>query len=320
MDLLNIPDDSEDYEESSVSSKRPLFIALGVLLSFLALGTTLASNIFVNTGKNTEFGQGVGGYSACSSSMKVDPQNYFKNDPSSPIHILSGFKISNVPAACRNKLFVIRAFDNVNQNSLNINGRGPYNAFKFHFDNSAWQSDSGGCFQLTNGIVNSSTNNSVFANINLCISTDPSISMNSGDSRKIYKFTVETKENSVHVVNINYTRADTYTIGEIYNYGFNTYDDASLGGGSLDLHVDTDVTPNFELFVQVPISVYGNNSLGPTYYNVTFSSGSSCTYQGFSDIGANARSPEYNFLINPLGAKAVEYFCTVKGDDNLTVS
>ena len=73
--------DLEDSQAKRPASKKPLKLVLGmgVLVGTLALGSTFASNISLNSGANSEFGQGIATTAACDSNIEITPITEFKN-------------------------------------------------------------------------------------------------------------------------------------------------------------------------------------------------------------------------------------------------
>ena len=77
MSLLNFGDG--DHGPASPRSKKPLKLILGIgaLAGVIALGSTLAANINLNTGGAVEFGQGVAQATACDSNVTTSPVSSF---------------------------------------------------------------------------------------------------------------------------------------------------------------------------------------------------------------------------------------------------
>jgi hypothetical protein len=79
MSLLNF-----DNSESTPSrSKKPLklIIGVGALVGVIALGSTLAASINLNSGAPVEFGQGVSMATSCDNDITVTPQQSYSNAP-----------------------------------------------------------------------------------------------------------------------------------------------------------------------------------------------------------------------------------------------
>ena len=107
MTLLNFEDPSRSPRKSKIASapKKPLKLILGVgaLASVIALGSTLAANIDLNTGAPIEFGQGVAQTVACSGSnhsITITPKSTFRNAEGAGSYRFSSFEVSNIPASC----------------------------------------------------------------------------------------------------------------------------------------------------------------------------------------------------------------------------
>ena len=117
MPLLNF----EMSEPKHSGSKKPLKLILGIgaLVGTIALGSTLAASINLNSGDPVEFGQGVAQTTACDDQVKVTPVSSFSNSEE------SGFKFTAITLSeldgtiqedstdkgCASKTFTIKAYD-----------------------------------------------------------------------------------------------------------------------------------------------------------------------------------------------------------------
>jgi hypothetical protein len=108
-----------EFEASSAKGpapKKPLKLVLGagVLVGALALGSTFAANINLNTDNNVEFGQGVVTTTACDDDgITVTPFSTFINATGGGEHRLSSIRLSGIDSsdgACEGKTFRIRAY------------------------------------------------------------------------------------------------------------------------------------------------------------------------------------------------------------------
>ena len=108
-----------DFEYSGAktpASKKPikLFLGTGVLVGALALGSTFAANINLNTDNNVEFGQGVVTTTACDGNgITVTPYSTFINATGGGEHKLTSIRLSGIDSsdgACEGKTFRIRAY------------------------------------------------------------------------------------------------------------------------------------------------------------------------------------------------------------------
>lgn len=88
-------------------------MAVIALLGIGALGTTLASNISLNSGGPVEFGQGVVQATACDNEISITPYSEFVNQVGAGAHFLSSLKISGIDSSsnkCAGKRFLIKAY------------------------------------------------------------------------------------------------------------------------------------------------------------------------------------------------------------------
>ena len=119
MSVLNFSDGGR----SRAPKGKPVKIILGIgLLSItVALGSTLAANININSGP-VEFGQGVAQTVYCGSNaestLTVTPVSSFVNSANEGDFQLSGVQISNIPSECNGKDFIIKAYSGTEANPL----------------------------------------------------------------------------------------------------------------------------------------------------------------------------------------------------------
>lgn len=97
-----------------------VLLAIGGLASVIALGSTLAASINLNSGTPVEFGQGVAATTACtgSDSLIITPYSTFDNTENA--FSLTDIAISHIPDSCLNKDFLISAYSN--SGSLSLDG------------------------------------------------------------------------------------------------------------------------------------------------------------------------------------------------------
>lgn len=119
--------------------------ALGVtvLLGVSVLGTTLASNISLNSGGNVEFGQGVAMTAACDDSIVVTPISTFINSENATSHTFSGVQLSTIDSTsehCDGKDFIIKAYSNSSQQTIFSSGGTSYDTLRVY--------DNGGTFYV----------------------------------------------------------------------------------------------------------------------------------------------------------------------------
>ena len=108
--------DFKDSRAKGLATKKPLklFLGTGVLVGALALGSTFAANINLNTDNNVEFGQGVVTTTACDpDGITVTPFSTFINATGGGEHRLSSIRLSGIDSsegACEGKTFRVRAY------------------------------------------------------------------------------------------------------------------------------------------------------------------------------------------------------------------
>jgi len=103
-------------------SKKPLKLILGIgaLAGVIALGSTLAANIKLNSGAPVEFGQGVAQTTACDDRVVVTPSSTFINSAESAGFIFSSFSVTDISSACNGKIFTIKAYKNGQNSPLDL--------------------------------------------------------------------------------------------------------------------------------------------------------------------------------------------------------
>jgi hypothetical protein len=116
MSLLDL----NNGKTSSPRMKRAvkLWVGAGMMAAIVGIGSTLASSITINSGSDTEFGQGVQRTVYCGSeaqTLKVTPISAYKNksgntDPAGTFY-LTGIKVSDIPSACDGMNFVISMYN-----------------------------------------------------------------------------------------------------------------------------------------------------------------------------------------------------------------
>jgi len=92
--------------------KVALLASAGLAL-VATIGTTLAANINLNTGKPVEFGQGVAQATSCDHSILVTPNSSFDN--SLNLFTVSSIALSDIAATCMGKNFVVKLYGDASQ-------------------------------------------------------------------------------------------------------------------------------------------------------------------------------------------------------------
>jgi hypothetical protein len=96
--------------------KAVLLLAAGLAI-VAGIGTTLASNISLNSGTPVEFGQGVAQATSCDHSILVTPTSNFDN--SLDLFTVSNITLSDIAATCMGKNFVIKLYGDSSRTALN---------------------------------------------------------------------------------------------------------------------------------------------------------------------------------------------------------
>lgn len=150
MSFLNF--DSPDRESRGLKKSLKVIVGVGVISGALAIGSTLAANINLNSGAPVEFGQGMVQATACDDQITITPFSTFVNEVGAGNHLLTSLKISGIDSSsdkCSGKTFVIKAYGENEQLYL-FN----YSDSSIPFDedyNSIEVIDNGGVFNWVSG-------------------------------------------------------------------------------------------------------------------------------------------------------------------------
>lgn len=117
MSLLNFESSSPLRNGSNKPFK--LILSIGALVGTIALGSTLAASINLNSGGPVEFGQGVTQTTACDSQVEVTPISSFVNSDGSGDFKFSAITLSDLDGTdqaesspgCAGKTFTIKSYD-----------------------------------------------------------------------------------------------------------------------------------------------------------------------------------------------------------------
>ena len=183
--------DFNDAAPKSGGSKRSLkyLFGIGALVGVIALGSTLAASINLNSGAPVEFGQGVAQTVACDSDgITLTPYSTFYNDEEASNFYFSSIKVSGVSSNCSGITFKLRAYMNGNNDPLYWPSSPNGDSFEFGFTASGEWSYVASCMAITNGITNSTDNNSATINWSGCI---PEVSL----AGEVDRITLETSDN-----------------------------------------------------------------------------------------------------------------------------
>ena len=120
-------DDPESAKDRKSRVGTKLF-ALSLIGVVAILGSTLATNINLNSGQGIEFGQGLTQATSCDSKVKVKPVSSFTDNLWTEVggvdfhedgFIVSDFIVSDISNNCRGKQFVINAYGDTSSTPLN---------------------------------------------------------------------------------------------------------------------------------------------------------------------------------------------------------
>jgi hypothetical protein len=160
MSLLNFHDNSSNLKGEKKTLK--LLFGIGALVGVIALGSTLAASINLNSNGPVEFGQGIAQTVACDSDgITLTPYSTFNNDSQNSDFYFSSLEVANVSSNCSGVTFKLRAYMNGNNTPLAWPAAPNGDSFEFGFTASeGWRSvDS--CMALNNQETGSSSDNSV---------------------------------------------------------------------------------------------------------------------------------------------------------------
>ena len=119
MSLLNFNDESP---EKAGSNKSLMYLlGIGTLVGTIALGSTLAASINLNSGAPVEFGQGIAQTTACDDEITITPYSTFVNEEGGGDYYFSSLKISGIDSSegkCSGKRFLIKAYGDMGQLNL----------------------------------------------------------------------------------------------------------------------------------------------------------------------------------------------------------
>jgi len=174
MSLLNFDTSSSQPKGKKKSLK--IVIGIGALVGVIALGSTLASSINLNTGKPVEFGQGIAETTACDNDITVTPFSTFVNETGAGSYKFTSLKINGINSSsdkCDGKTFVIKAYGDsgiINlfsyADSANPEDDSPYNTIEIANDGGlfTWISDGAVEDAVTQGPSGDLTNTSFTLN------------------------------------------------------------------------------------------------------------------------------------------------------------
>lgn len=316
---LDAENDGESTSQKRFRFKRLLSIATGIAV--VALGSTYAANISIGTGGSTEFGQGVQLTSACDSSISLKPTSAFMNDVSVQDNYVTKIDMTGISQNCQGKLFIVRAFAD-SGTALTL-GPVRYPVLKFAMNGSSWKNYDAGCNQID---PSSNSQNGESSYIRLKMDTCPLYYLQSFGSAgrplhssEVYRFTVETRENTMVRIDINSTYGNGQNIGWAID-NEEGYEPSMLSGGSnVPVFFDLTFQNYFEVYIKLSSSDFSNNSVGPGLVTLTTSPTIRCSYVDKTPMNSPIASGPFMGRGSP-GIDAVRFGCYATGDGTVTAS
>ena len=113
MALLNFNNSPSKAPRNHKNLK--VILGIGALAGVIALGSTLAASINLNTGHPVEFGQGIAQTTACDNSILVTPYSKFVNANGAGSFKFSSITLSNLDStdsACSGKILTLKIYGN----------------------------------------------------------------------------------------------------------------------------------------------------------------------------------------------------------------
>jgi len=118
MSLIDFDTRGPDGSRFKKSSKY--LFGIGALAGVIALGSTLASSINLNSSNPVEFGQGVAQTTACDDNIIITPQAPFINDTENATFLFNTFSVTDVSEACDGKTFTIKVYKSGQNSPLDL--------------------------------------------------------------------------------------------------------------------------------------------------------------------------------------------------------
>lgn len=305
----------EEFPETRRFKLKFLNIALIAVIG--TIGATFAANVNLGSSGQVEFGQGVLVAGACDASITAAPTTTFKNDSVTAGFVFGGVKLSGISENCKNKLFILTAYPET-QAALNINSDVPHKSLKFHFDTNGPVADMGGCLTFPGSITNSVDDNRIFASTSNCQWPDPYFDQHNVFANNVYKFTLETRINTIKKVLLKYTKGDGRTIGWVFDTGEEIHQSQFVAMTEYPMYLDTAKNTYYSIFLRLDNTEFASASSLASTFNFSAVSGTTCTYVGTTNPGDRSRAP--GFTTGWSQFQGLEWVCKSSQDDTLTIS
>ena len=163
MSFLNF--DSVKQKTSGEKKSLAILLSISALVGIIALGTTLAASINLNSGAPVEFGQGVAQTAACDANgITLTPYSKFINggevrSEATSDFIFTGFSLSGISENCMGVIFRLKAYNDGENNALDIPSDPSGNSASFYFDETGWHVTEFSFITTDNEIYDSQNNN-----------------------------------------------------------------------------------------------------------------------------------------------------------------
>jgi hypothetical protein len=119
MSLLNFSNPTPRGSGKKKAIKQ--FFGIGILAGLVALGTTFAASINLNSGTSVEFGQGVVVTTACDDNgIVITPQATFFNNGDDSEFLFTMLTLTDISTNCNGKAFTIKAYKNGQSSALDL--------------------------------------------------------------------------------------------------------------------------------------------------------------------------------------------------------
>ena len=118
MSLFNFQSSNPKPRGKNKSLK--IVFGISALAAVMALSSTLAASINLNSGAPVEFGQGIAQTTACDDSVILTPQSTFVNDVENSRFLFTSFSVIDISSSCSGKTLTIKAFKNGQESPLDL--------------------------------------------------------------------------------------------------------------------------------------------------------------------------------------------------------
>ena len=218
--IVHISLNFDDYKESPKRKKSlGVLIGIGAIIGVIALGSTLAANINLNTGNPVEFGQGVAQTTACDDSVILTPESTFVNADCAGDYLFTSITVSDISEACYGKEFSIKAYKNGENSALPLyitNGTDTYNSIRVF--------DDAGSFSLVEaGLLSDDITNTTSGFKVTFVTSGPPQSIALASAQDVDRITIESKENAPDGSLSFNSNSILYDANNAFKFGLNDF-------------------------------------------------------------------------------------------------